>query len=108
MLHTQLLTRRVVAAKPLNSVAVSRTNHKGFTHRHACISRVSSSGTPDSITDEEAERFEKIAAALVEKLKDLPDTEVEPEGEFCSGLPINFAKQRGGHSTSAAQLCGSC
>jgi hypothetical protein len=33
------------------------------------------------VTDEEAQRFEKIAAALVEKLKDLPDYEEEPLGE---------------------------
>jgi hypothetical protein len=82
MLHTQWLTRRVAATYPLAPVAVSRTHHTGFTPRHACVSRVSSS-TPGSITDEEAERFEKIAAALVEKLKDLPDTELEPEGKCC-------------------------
>lgn len=47
--------------------------------RDRCVlQRVSS--TQDSVTDVEAERFEKIAAALVEKLKDLPDVEEAPEG----------------------------
>lgn len=41
---------------------------------------VRSGTTSDAVTDEEAQRFEKIAAALVEKLKDLPDTEDEPLG----------------------------
>lgn len=40
-----------------------------------------SGATSDAVSDEEAQRFEKIAAALVEKLKDLPDTEEEPLGE---------------------------
>lgn len=40
-----------------------------------------SGSTSEAVTDEEAQRFEKIAAALVEKLKDLPDYEEEPLGE---------------------------
>lgn len=40
-----------------------------------------SGSTSEAVTDEEAQRFEKIAAALVEKLKDLPDYEDEPLGE---------------------------
>lgn len=47
--------------------------------RQLALARSSSTPAP-SVTDEEAERFEKIAAALVEKMKDLPDTEGEPEG----------------------------
>jgi hypothetical protein len=49
-----------------------------------------SSSTPGSITDEEAARFEKIAAALVEKLKDLPDTEIEPEGKCWPEVPTKL------------------
>jgi hypothetical protein len=40
------------------------------------------SATSDAVSAEEAQRFEVIAAALVEKLKDLPDTEEEPLSEF--------------------------
>jgi hypothetical protein len=49
----------------------------------------SSGSIPEAVvTDEEALRFEQIAAALVEKLKDLPDTEDEPLGE---DEPLAFA-----------------
>jgi hypothetical protein len=33
------------------------------------------------VSEEEAQKFEKIAAALIEKLKDLPDDEEEPLGK---------------------------
>lgn len=55
-----------------------RVHHVGHTIRsHRLVPR---SSAQDSITDVEAERFEKIAAALVEKLKLLPAEEAEPEG----------------------------
>lgn len=58
---------------------IKRPLHQAARHRLA-VPRVSSA--QDSVTDAEAERFEKIAAALVEKLKDLPDVETEPEGTY--------------------------
>lgn len=48
--------------------------------RHCRAVQRASSSTPGAVTEEDAERFEKIAAALVEKLKDLPDDELEPAG----------------------------
>ncbi len=45
------------------------------------ISLRSSSTSEAEVSDEEAQRFEKIAAALIEKLKDLPDEEEEPLGK---------------------------
>jgi hypothetical protein len=93
MLHTQRLTKSVAAAGSLAPVVLCRPQVTLCRPRHACIARVSSS-TPGSITHEEAERFEKIAAALVEKLKDLPDTELEPEGKCRPGVSTKWTEQQ--------------
>lgn len=77
----------------------SRQMLVSFAQRGTCASRATSSGylptqrvqlsrpvvrrtgsTSEAVTDEEAQRFERIAAALVEKLKDLPESEDQPEG----------------------------
>jgi hypothetical protein len=41
----------------------------------------SSTTSEADVSEEEAQKFEKIAAALIEKLKDLPDDEEEPLGK---------------------------
>jgi hypothetical protein len=56
------------------------------------------------VTDEEAQRFEKIAAALVEKLKDLPDYEDEPLGESNYAAFWDMPQQKFGCKPPAALL----
>ena len=67
-------------ARPLAAPVLQRLQSVVLRRCQLVVPRISSS--QESVTDEEAERFEKIAAALVEKLKDLPDDEPEPEGAF--------------------------
>jgi hypothetical protein len=37
----------------------------------------------------------------VEKLKDLPDTELEPEGKLCPDMPTDFGELCGGISVGS-------
>jgi hypothetical protein len=65
---------------------------------------VRSGVTSDAVSDEEAQRFEKIAAALVEKLKDLPDTEEEPLGESYQAAGTDLALFLSRHSSLLSSL----
>lgn len=77
-MQSQILLRGTTT-RPLGSSNALRGPSQRLERCRLVAPRVTSA--PDSVTDDEAERFEKIAAALVEKLKDLPDIEAEPEGK---------------------------
>jgi hypothetical protein len=47
-----------------------------------------------TVSAEDAHRFEQIAAALVEKLKDLPEDELEPAGPSAAAIQAQAHKSR--------------